>query len=58
MVAFSHTGPIWVVTLDEKESQNNLPAVMGAGAPLALAAGPLAPVVLGTMAAGYPISLK
>jgi len=57
MVDFSNTGSIWVVTLDESETQQ-LPAILGATAPLALAAGPMAPVVLGAIGAAVPYIIE
>jgi hypothetical protein len=51
MVAFSHTGPVWTVSLDEHETQN-MTGLLAAGGPLAPAAGPLAPAVLAAIGAG------
>jgi hypothetical protein len=51
MVAFSNTGPVWTVSLDEGETQK-LTGLLAAGGPLAPAAGPLAPAVLAAIGAG------
>ncbi len=51
MVEFSHTGAVWIASLTEPETQE-VTALIGAGGPLAPAAGPLAPMVLAAIGAG------
>jgi hypothetical protein len=51
VISFSHEGVVWVLTLDEPETQA-LSGLISAGGPLAPAAGPLAPAVAAAVAAG------
>lgn len=56
MVAFSHTGIVWVATLDEFETQA-LPGVVASGGELAALAGPQAAIVYAAILAAIPYIL-